>query len=472
MRYINSGFSATFETKVRLSMTRERLDGLCLVLLGCAVFILVGFALENAARHPTADFRVVYDSARCLVEHRDPYDVSQLHHIYQEQGAETPLDTPADRLTQSRLIYLPTAFALTVPFALLPFWPAHLLWLLITAGGLILASLLMWDAGAKSSSIVAGGLVCLSLANSELFLILGNPAGIAISLCAVAAWCFLQERFATMGVLCLAISLMLKPHDTGLVWIYFLIAGKANRRRALQAMVMVACFSLPAVLWLTHVAPDWMHELHLNLVANSAHGDLSDPGPASMASHGIGMVVSLQSVFSLFRDDPHFYNPATYLVCGVLLLGWLLKTMRTRLSPETAWFALAPISALSILPVYHRIYDARLLLLAIPACVMLWKDRGLRAWIALLLSTAGILLTGGIPWAIFLSVLRYLHVGATGFTGQLLIAAQVVPVPLLLLAVGVFYLWVFVRHASDKGSFDAERTSHSKSLEIAPIRPE
>ena len=37
--------------------------------------------------------------------------------------------------------------------------------------------------------------------------------------------------------MCLAISLMLKPHDAGLVWLYFLLAGGIYRKRALQALV-------------------------------------------------------------------------------------------------------------------------------------------------------------------------------------------------------------------------------------------
>ena len=426
-------------------MTNARRDGLYLVLLGCADFVLIGSALENAVPVTAVDFRVVYYSARCLLEHRDPYSESDLDYVYRTQGGETAKDSPQIRRSERRYNYLPTAFPITLPFAIFPFGPAHLLWLAFTACSVILASYLMWDIGAQFAPILAGALACLSLANSELFLILGNPAGIAISLCVIATWCFVRERFEYLGILCLAVSLMLKPHDSGLIWLYFLLAGGVLRRRAWQVLLIVIILSMPAILWVSYVAPNWLHELQSILATYSSHGDVNDPGPSSMASHGIGMVISLQALISVFRDDPRFYNPLTYLVCGALLLVWLVKVLRSPNTSNTAWFALAPIAALSVLPVYHRIYDARLLLLTIPACAILWKEGGALAWFAPIVDAIGILLTGGLPWAIFFALLKHAHLPSAISSGIPLIVIQVFPAPLAVLCVGVMFLWVFVR---------------------------
>ena len=161
----------------------------------------------------------------------------------------------------------------------------------------------MWDIAAEAAPLLAGVLILLILADSELFLVLGNPAGVAVSFCVIPVWCFLRERWEMLGVICLAISLMLKPHDGGLVWLYFLLAGGAYRKRAWQTLGLVAVLSLPAVIWVSIVAPDWLAELRSLLSAYSSHGDINDPGPASMASHGIGMVISLQSVIKAFQDE-------------------------------------------------------------------------------------------------------------------------------------------------------------------------
>jgi len=206
--------------------------------------------------------------------------------------------------------------------------------------------------------------------------------------------------------------------------------------------------ALPALLWVSNVAPHWPHELHSNLLAASARGDLNDPGPTSMGAHTLGMIISLQTVVSVFRDDPRFYNPVTYLICAPPLLLWAWVTLRSRFTPERAWLALAAISALAMLPVYHRIYDAKLLLLTIPACAMLWAEGGLIGWLALLVTAAGFVLTGDLAWVIFLGFIRALHLPAASVPGQIVANALVFPVPLTLLAMGVFYLWVYARRCS------------------------
>jgi hypothetical protein len=157
------------------------------------------------------------------------------------------------------------------------------------------------------------------------------------------------------------------------------------------------------------------------------------------------MVISLQSILSVFWDDPRFYNLGSYLVCAPLLLAWAYVTLRARTTPSSAWLALASIAAISMLPVYHRQYDSKLLLLTVPACLMLWAEGGSLKWPALLMTTAGFVLTGDLTWAILLGFINHLHLGTTGFGGKILLVAQVAPAPLMLLAVGIFYLWVYAR---------------------------
>ena len=228
------------------------------------------------------------------------------------------------------------------------------------------------------------------------------------------------------------------------------MAGGIYRKRALQTLVATLALSLPAVLWVWRVAPHWIQELHSNVVWFSAPGEINEPGLASTGAHGLGMVVSLQAVISVFWDDPSIYNTATYLICGVLLLIWSVTTLQFRPSPARLWLALAAIAALSMLPVYHRQQDTKLLLLTVPACAMLWTEGGLIGWLALLVNTAGFVLTADLPWAIFLSLISHLHLSTTGISGQLLTAAQVFPAPVILLVMGIFYLWIYVRRCSTR----------------------
>jgi hypothetical protein len=352
------------------------------------------------------------------------------------------LEGATNREAATRFVYPPSAFSFTAPFAMLPWGTTRILWIIITAGSLLIASLLAWDLGADHAPILSGVLIGYMLANSEVLMVLGNPSGIAISLCVVAVWCFLRERFIFAGILCLAVSLAVKPQEAGLVWLYFLLAGRIHRKRALQTLLATIVLSLPGLLWAWRISPHWMQELHSNIQAFSAHGELNDPGPFSNWAHGL---VDLQVVISFFRDDPRIYNPVSYFICAIFLLVWVVVTLRTRPSRAKAWLAIAAIVPLSMLPVHHHLYDTKLLLLTIPACAMLWAEEGLTGRLALLVNAAGFVLTGDISWAILYQLINHLRLHTTGTVDRLLAAIPVVPAPLILLVMCAFYLWFYAR---------------------------
>jgi hypothetical protein len=397
-----------------------------------------------------ADFKAVYYGARCLIQHSDPYKQSEFLRVYREDGGEFPSDPTLSRLFLSAVpvcINLPTALLLVAPFALLAWGPAHLLWMLFVAASLTLAAYLAGLLAERHASGISVFLICIVLADSEIVFAGGNAAGIAVSLCVVAVWCFLKQRFVLAGVLCMAVSLALKPHDAGLVWLFFLLAGGVYRKRALQTLAVVIVLAFPAVLWVSYAAPNWTQELHSNLLEASARGGLNDPGPASISFRSADRIIDLQSVISVFRDSPRIYNPASYLLCGALLTVWSVCTLRSRLTPQTTLLALAAIAAFTMLPVYHRQHDAKLLLLTVPACAMLWADGGLTRWIALLLNAAGIVLTSDIPSASLVILTKDLHFGRAGIIAQIQTAVVMGPAPIVLLALGIFYLWVYVRRS-------------------------
>jgi hypothetical protein len=394
------------------------------------------------------DFRVLYQPARCLIAQGDPYNEDDVFRISQAEGLNRSSDTSKVRQVVTQYLYPPTAFSFTVPFALLPWVYARIVWMTLTMASLVFASILIWNLGADYSPVLAGFLAGFLLANSEMLVITGNMAGIAISLCAVAVWCFLRNRYAVFGVLCLGVGLAIKPHDTGLVWLYFLLAGGVYRKRAWQALLAMVIFSLPALIWVWHVAPNWLQEMHSNMLAFSVHGGMNDPGMDSSGAHGLGMLVSLQAVFGVFWDDPNIYNPASYLAFAPLLLVWAFYTLKSLRSQTRTWLAIAAIAALSMLPVYHRQQDTKLLLLTVPACAMLWAEGGLTGWLAVLVTTTGLVLTGDVPWAVFLGLINKMHLVAGGILGKLFLGTVLFAAPLVLLVVGVFYLVVYVKRCS------------------------
>ncbi|MDE3186926.1 MAG: DUF2029 domain-containing protein [Acidobacteriota bacterium] len=433
-------------------MARKHRVSILLMLASIGISIAWGLALRLGASGQTIDFQGLYYGTKCLMRYCDPYDARALEHVYDAGKGAGPSVSIKDRTIVTLFVNLPTSFLLIAPLAVLPWGPAQALWLALMAGSLFLAAYFMWEFGADSSPGVSLLLICLVLANCEVLFGTANAAGIVISFCIIAVWCFLHDQFALAGVLCLAISLVIKPHDTGFVWLYFLLAGGIHRKRSLQTLAVTAVLGSAAIIWVSHVAPNWLQEMRSNLASIATQGGLNAPGVASLTGRTAGMVISLQAAFSVIRDDAHFYNPMSYLVSGALLLAWAIKTLRTRFTQEGAWLALAAVSALSLLPVYHRPYDAKLLLLAVPACAMLWAAGGMRRWIALGVTSAGIISTSDIPLAILVTVTKNLHFSTTTLTGKLMTILLLRPTPLILLAMGCFYLWVYVRYDPDRVS--------------------
>jgi len=407
--------------------------------------------MERSKPDLMLDFKGVYYEARCLLQHSDPYKPGEPLRAYLAEAGERATPPVGLRQALTRDLYLPTAFIFTAPFAMLPLESAQVLWMILTAISLVVAGFLTWNLGANYAPVISGGLICLVLANSEALFATGNPAGVAVGLCVVAVWCFLKKRFVWVGVLCLAISLAIKPHDAGLVWLYFLIVDGVYRKRALQSLVVAAVFGLAAIVWVTPISPHWMQELHSNLLADSVPGGPCDSGPTSSTGRTVSMVIDLQSVVAVFRDDPLIYNLVSYLVCGALLLAGAVRTLRSRISQRKTWLALAAIAPLTMLVTYHRPLDAKLLLLAVPACAMLWAEGARIGRIAFLVTTTAIVATSDLPLIIFLAFTRNIPLSTVSLSGQMLTVALMRPVPLILLAMGIFYLWIYMRREPERG---------------------
>jgi len=426
-------------------MTRMQRIGLVLILLTGGFSIFWGTYIGQTG-NGWIDFRAIYYGTRCLLQHHNPYKVSELESVYRNDGGERPSETVQAKQAVTLYVNVPTTFIFTAPFAILPWGPAHVLWMTLTAGFFILAAFLMWNLGASYSPNVSLFLACILLANCEMLFCTGNTAGLVISLCTVAVWCFLQERFVAAGVLCMAVSLAMKPHDAGLVWLYFLLAGETHRKRALQTLFVTSAFGLLAFLWVSHVAPHWAQDWSSNLTVISAHGGINDPSPTSLNGRSPFMVIDLQAAISVFRDDPRFYNSVSYLLCGVLLLILAIRTLGSSFSQSRAWFALSAVTALSMLVTYHRPWDAKLLILTVPACAILWTEGGPIGWSALSVNSAGLMLTGDIPLAILTRLADHIHSG--GMFGKMLTVVLIRPASLILLAMSIFYLWVYVRRTA------------------------
>lgn len=423
-----------------------------LALTLCAAISIVFGSMIGLKLHSTTDFRAVYYGTRCLLQHHNPYSVSEMEHFIDEVHAMRPTESYEQRQAVTLYVNLPGTFIFIAPFAILPFDFAQVLWLVLLAVLLLLAGFLTWCIGVRFAPGLSLFLTCLVLANSFVIFSGGNTAGVAVPLCLVSVWCFLRARFAAIGILCMAFSLAIKPHDSGLVWLFFFLAGGVYRKRALQSLIGMGALVLSGVLWVSLVAPHWIQDWRVNMSLISSPGHINDPGPGSIVGfHNLGPVIDLQSVLSVFWENPLFYNSVTYLICGAMLLLWALVTLKSRFLNDRAWLALAAIAPLTMLITYHRPWDAKLLLLAIPGCAVVWAQGGVTRWAAFLVTAATLLSVGDIPLAIGIILAGKADLPPTGLYAQISRVLFDRPIPLVLLVSAVFYLWVYFRSAKLDG---------------------
>jgi hypothetical protein len=426
--------------------TNRRLDGLVFLLFGAFLYLTIGFAWSRVSPIDSGDFKVVYYASRCLLQHGDPYSQEDVLRVYRVEGRENPTESQLDRDVKTRFFYPPTAFIVTLPIAATGFVFAKVIWTVLCACTFILAALSIWEIASDSAPRLAGALAGLLLANSFWLMMIGNSAAIAVGLCVIATWCFYRNRFAWLGVLAMALSLALKPNDSGLVWLFLLLAAPILRKRALQALASLALLSAPFLVWVARVSPHWLQQLQTNMASFSATGGIVDSGLAGMAGKNMDNIVQLQTATSVFFSAPRTSTLITYLICAPLLLLWARQTLRQRPAGSAIWLPLAVAAPLTVLPTYHFQHDAKLLLFAIPACAMLWAKRDRVGKIALLLTTGAILVNGDIFTAVRILLTRSILIPEPNFLSRLATLLFTRPAPLVLLAMSIFYLWTYLRH--------------------------
>ena len=130
-------------------MTRRRADGLIILSLGSVIFLLFGWLLAGNTTKSMNDFKAPYYGAKCLLQKCDPYDSTNLKRIYHAEEGERQTDSDIYRTIATTNVYFPPTLVLMLPFALLHYGPAHLIWMALISVSFIAASVVMWDASSS-----------------------------------------------------------------------------------------------------------------------------------------------------------------------------------------------------------------------------------------------------------------------------------------------------------------------------------
>jgi len=340
--------------------------GIILILLLLAVVgeFMVRGPLRAVARLPAFnDFAEPYAGSRAWIFGLDPYDPITARYLWQRAGG----DAQAGELLA---MYPPSSFLVLAPFAALS-WPAAMqawtyttvaLFLLACRGLLQLAGL-PWP-GRRSAAFLV---LAVGLAPIQTGIANGNISVAATMLSILGVWA--ASRGHNLGAaVFLAAGCALKPQ----LGIWFLVYYLVRRRWAVAvpALTLVSVCALLAVARLWPAWPMWMQSYMSNYHHWFAVGSIHD---FSTENPSWFQLLNLQGLFYVLYKSRVTANVAAWLAFAAGFGVWLYSNRRNR-DQHSELLSLSGVVIIALFPVYHRFYDAGLLLL--PIC---WSLRSVQS---------------------------------------------------------------------------------------------
>lgn len=348
------------------------------MLLAAAEFVVRGpvrFLLE-----PTnwSDLSQNYTASKLWLKGESPSNPRNFIALWkQETGSR--LD-----FTDVRIRLAPPLGGLVImaPIAAFPWKLAKVVWLTV---------LLIAFAGTVWALVMAGGFrrdqfrtlafvtACLALAPFHTGIANGNPTILVVGFCAVAVWAARGRRDIVAGVL-FGAACSLKPQLGAFLVLYYLV----RRRWQLfgTAVASTAALNIVAALYLQFRGASWIQDYLQNakgFVTANPIDDFSTANPSRFT------LINLQVPFYSITGHASSANLLAIAAAGLLLCMWLYLVVRAN-EHGSDLLSLGAVSILALLPVYHRFYDAALLVVPLCWCMTSIKDRlGRTVRVALLL---------------------------------------------------------------------------------------
>jgi hypothetical protein len=360
-------------------------------LKGLWIFLMVLAAVEFVTRGPwralseSGDFAMPYLSAGVWLRGGNPYDHGLVDRLWAEAGG-APERKPLKFNTPT--VYPPTALPVIAPLTLLNWREASVALLainsllaLLSLAALISTAGLDWREPRGSLFLVLG----MAFAPLHTGIALGNLIIPAAALAMLAMWASARKRDLLAGVL-LALATGIKPQIGGVVLIGF--AFKQRWRIVVVAGVLLLALTSLSVLRLEIAGADWRQSWLSNNAESIAPGGPNDPTAANRSRHH--MINLHWPLYAIF-DRAWLVNSIVLIFAGSLLSILLLSRLRGTASRQEL-LSISAFMVLGLAVIYHRFYDAVLLLTPLA-----WS---LAAWNGLLKAHARLIFTLILPFLI------------------------------------------------------------------------
>jgi hypothetical protein len=343
------------------------------------------------------DFLSPYIQSRAWVHGINPYNAETLVKLW---PAGKPMftfvlrDAADGTLVAKRGVPSPypiSAFVVLAPLAFLSWNAAQTLWILISLGAVgfvIYALLAIAGVSWRDPSAWAFGAFTLALAPIHTGLATENPAIVVVALCAGALLAEKQSQFSLAGIL-LASAICLKPQVGLCFLLFFIFQGRRKLVRVSAAAVTVV--AALAIISMTMAGTPWLGSYLENSRHIFAAGAINDFTPANPVwFHMVNLQVGLYPLLG----KTVLANWCSLLIGAALLCAWMGIAFRSNRN-ASPMLLLSALVMVSLLPVYHRSYDAALLVFPL-AWALLYEHREKTAVKRTLALVGLFLLPGGV----------------------------------------------------------------------------
>lgn len=332
--------------------------------------LLVAAVAEFTARGPVRlaaatgwnDFLSPFIQANAWVHGQDPYDPRTFVSFWPSDNPRPDWvdDDAAHGLLEKKRgmpsPYPVSTLVVIAPFTLLSWNMALRLWTVISISAVVATPLLLLSICKSAISQLRSQLFLASvfaLAPLHTGIATGNPAMVSLSLMTFAFWLCRTGRKKTAAV-ALALAICLKPTIAGGLLVYYLL----RRRWSLVAITcsVAIAIELLGILRLALSGVSWLSSYLLNSQRMFGHGALDDFARADTIR--FNMINAQVFFFSLLKSTVTA-NLITWLIAITMFGCWLWICYR-KAGDEV--LELSAILILSLVAVYHRFYDAVLLM--------------------------------------------------------------------------------------------------------------
>jgi hypothetical protein len=299
------------------------------------------------------DFASVYSASRTWIHGGDPYDLPSVLATWHGMGPFSNRD-----VGYFATVYPPNSLIVLAPFAALPLCAAMLAWLALTLTLLALQLAALADlAGLEWRDPRALLLFAASLASApfQFGILAGQLSLPAISGCILALWCASRRREVLAGLL-LGLACATKPQVAAPFLLYYLLCRRwwvGGVAIFLSGTIFAAAL---VAMRMSHI--DWLNGWERSIAITTRMGGVNDYGWAGDYRDEImDMKILLVSVF----HNSNLLRIAVDCMVLVLVVLYLRVFRRAPANDLDELIMIAGLTALSLLPMYHRVYDAALL---------------------------------------------------------------------------------------------------------------